>query len=364
MLIFFHIGKWLAYGYIKKSKRETKTTEITPRFKIIYFLILLLLFFTLIDCFIIFKNLAAGVPMSEMRRWRMGAFGIDINPMLARRSFVEEAFRSIILSPFELLITPIAAYYFFSNEKYKKRKQLLGLAIFVIILSSIAGGGGRLTYIYFFGCFLLSYLYFYKVKEFDFNLKKYKKFIRSILIIGLFVILIFTQLRTNSGIIKQTYTYFALPPTLLSLWIPKLNSANHLYGLLTFFGVHSYFFRVLDVLGINFLVPNAYFEAYQHVLNAETFLNVGYGVGNAFVTPIYYFLIDGGIPFICLASVFFGVLTSKLHIRTILNFNVKSFLYYILTMYGVFLTFMRIRTAIPSFIITLAMIQFLFKEKR
>ncbi len=359
MLIFFHIGKWLAYGYIKKSKRETKTTEITPRFKIIYFLILLLLFFTLIDCFIIFKNLAAGVPMSEMRRWRMGAFGIDINPMLARRSFVEEAFRSIILAPFETIIPPLAAYYLFSPEKNKHRYWFFAFSILILLLSSIAGGGGRLGYIYYIGSFLLSALLF--SKKSNLNIKKYMALFLGL---GILAIFIFTSIRTESGLLKQTYTYFALPPTLLSIWLPKIKDVVPLYGMLTLFGLHSYIFRVFITLGLNFLVPSSYHIAYNWLLNAEKFVNTGYGVGNAFVTPIYYFFIDGGYPFVILASTLFGFLIFKFYKKNEDITNVKSFIFYILIMYGVFLSFMRIQTSIPSYIISFILVAILLKHNQ
>lgn len=358
MLIFFYIGKWLAYGVIKKNHQKFAEVNINPKFKIIYFLIFLVIIFTLIDCFIIVKNLKLGIPLSEMRRWRMGAFGIDNNPMLARRTFVEEAFRSIVLAPFETIIPPLAAYYLFSPEKYKKRFLLLALSLLVLLLSSIAGGGGRLGYIYYIGSFLSSALLF--SKKSNINLKKY---ISIFLCLGIFAIFIFTSIRTDVGLIKQTYTYFALPPTLLSIWLPKIKEAAPLFGMLTFFGVHSYIFRIFGTLGLNFLVPNAYNLSYNWLLNAEKFVNTGYGVGNAFVTPIYYFFIDGGYPFVIMASTFFGFLIFKFYKKHNIN-NVQSFIFYILIMYGVFLSFMRIQTSIPSYIISFILVSFLLKSDK
>jgi hypothetical protein len=111
------------------------------------------------------------------------------------------------------------------------------------------------------------------------------------------------------------------------------------------------------------LVPEIYNTSYQHILNAEVFRDVGYGVGNAFVTPIYYFFIDGGYPFVCIASLIFGLIVSNQYKKITGNMNVKNFVMYYVIMYGVFVTFMRIQTAIPSYIIAFILIAILFRKK-
>jgi len=339
-----------------------------PKFYLIYILSILFIFFTLIDCYVVIKNLMSGVPMYEIRHWRMGSFGIDLNPMLNRRTFVEEIFRSVILVPFETLLPPIAAYCFFNkNEKKKHKYFILILSLIVLILSSIAGGGGRLGFIYYFGSFLLMFLVLLNKKSI--NYKKHFKFIILILFFGFICTILLTKIRTTNSFIKQVYTYFALPPTLLSLWLPEIVNTPHTYGLLSLFGMHSYVFRGLDAIGLNNLVPNIYYNVFQHVLNAENFLDVGYGTGNAFVTPIYYFMIDGGIPFVCIASLFLGFILSKVYNNIIKKMDIRNFVIYVLIMYGIFLTFIRIQTVIPAYIISFIFAFFLLdkydkKEKK
>ena len=178
------------------------------------------------------------------------------------------------------------------------------------------------------------------------------------------MVILFTAFRTGKGnFIKQVYTYFALPPTLLSIWLPEIENVEHTYGLLTFFGVHSYFFRALETMGLNSLVPTVYNDVYNHILNAEIFKNVGYGVGNAFVSPIYYFFIDGGYPFVCMASYFFGLLVSSFYRKFEEKIiNIKGFVVYALTTYGIFLTFMRIQTCIPAYIISFVFAYFILSD--
>ena len=369
MLLFFFLGDHLSKYKLKKielpakikihiTKLKDKLTIIrekynkSPKYKIIYILAALFIIFTLIDCVIVIKNLIDGVPMYKIRRWRMGAYGIDSNPILDRRTFGEEIFRNVILSPFETLMPPIAAYTFFKEKEKKSNKYiLLILSIVILILSCVAGGGGRLGFIYYFGSYLLAFLISLKNNK-RIDIKKYTKYIIIILILGFIATISLTKFRTSNSFIKQVYTYFAMPPTLLSLWLPKITNIEHTYGLLTTFGVHSYIFRGFDAVGLDILIPSIYNDTFQHLLNAEKFIQAGFGVANAFVTPIYYFMIDGGIPFVCLASMFFGYITSKLYNKLIDKIDIKNFVVYTLVMYGIFLTFIRIQTAIPSFIIS------------
>ena len=259
------------------------------------------------------------------------------------------------------------SFYYFFNEENKRRKYVLfGVSLLVLITSSIAGGGGRLGFIYYIGCFILVFFIVYKNNNSSIEkIKKYKKIIGTFLIIGVLFVAIYTIVRTGFGnIIKQTYTYFALPPTLLSIWLPDLENIKHTFGLTTFFGIHSYFFRVLDTIGLDFLVPQIYNDTYMHILDAEIFKQVGYGVANAFVTPIYYFYIDGGYPFVCIASIFFGYLVSSLYENFEKEIDARSFVIYALVMYGVFISFIRIQTAIPSYIISFILAIFLLKSQK
>ena len=247
MLVFFFIGSnfperkkfFLASKNKNKNnnKNINKLLKITNKIKvaykpeykyfIIYTLCALIIIFTLIDCAIVFKGLKDGIPMYKIRHWRMGAYGIDNNPMLARRSFIEEIFRNVILNPFETLMPPIAAYTFFNKKETRKNKiAIITLSLVILILSSVAGGGGRLSYIYFFGCFLLAFLQYINNNK-NCDLKKYIKYIVIILIFGLLATILLTKIRTQNSIFKQIYTYFAMPPTLLTLWLTKLKDIEH-----------------------------------------------------------------------------------------------------------------------------------------
>ena len=372
MLIFFAIGVllniFIKTKKIKKAKhlrsdKSYKKNEL--RYKIYYLLCFFIILLYIIDIIIIIQELQKGTPLWQIRNWTLDPVGSD-NPILNRRSFLESIIRNIILSPFEMIIPPITAFYFFNEENKRRKYILFAVSLLVLVTSSIAGGGGRIGFIYYIGCFILAFFIIYKKEgQSKEKIKRYLKYIGIFLVLGIIFIFGYTIIRTGfENIIKQIYTYFALPPTLLSIWLPDLENVNHTFGLTTFFGIHSYFFRVLDTIGLDFLVPQIYNDTYLYITNAEIFKEVGYGVGNAFVTPIYYFYIDGGYFFVCLASMFFGYIVSEIFERFERNINIKSFAIYSLVTYGVFVTFMRIQTAIPAYIIAFIFIEILFKKNK
>lgn len=360
MLIFFFCGSLIGNilkihvpNFISKYKKSKKILDIKPRYLIFFGLSFFRILFNLIDCVVLFKEYSNGTPMWQIRNWTLEPFGSE-NPILSRRSFLEEAFRTTILSPFADLVPPITAYSFFYSKNKKEKYALLINSFVMLIVSSLSGGGGRLGFIYYIGCFILAFFIFCKDINTTKNIiKKYIKVIVVLITIGFIFVVGYTVIRNGIGTFtKEVYTYFALPPTLLSEWLPTLKESENTFGLLTTFGIHSYFFRALQFVGLDWLVPQIYNNAYQYILNAEIFKNVGYGIANAFVTPIYYFFLDGGYPFVCIASFVFGYLVMAVCRKTEKNINIKSFTIYTLMMYGVFLSFTRIQTIVPSYIIS------------
>lgn len=351
-------------GKTKIGEDEKKSEKINIRMIIFYCISGLIILFNLIDIFLVIKESNNGIPMWQIRNWQLAPYGTN-NPILNRRSFVEEVLRSMICAPFQIIVPPIVAYYFFNSQKKKKKAILLALSLIIIITSSIATGGGRFGIIYYIGCFFLAFYINIKDKKTPKQIvKKYKKIMLIIFVIALIFLVGNTVLRTGKGnFFKQIYKYFAISPSLLTVWLPKIKEAEPTFGLVSFFGIHTYFFRVLDTVGLDFLVPSIYKQASMHILNAELFKDIGYGNANAFVTPIYYFMIDGGYVFVCLASLFFGMITSKYTKKFEKDINIKSFTFYALMMYAIFLAFVRVQTTAPSFFIAIIFAMFLFYKK-
>lgn len=331
--------------------------EMKKRLFIILTIIIFLAVFY--NCFEIVKYLKNGIPLWQIRNWTLEAYGSDSQN---DRSFIEQIIKVMVIDPFAALFFPFVAYYFLNPKKNKYRKSLLVLSLCYLVLSSLSSGGGRLAIVCYVFYFFLAYISFAKksiVKRI--NIKKYKKIIIFFAVIGVFAVGILSTLRNGVGtFVREIYIYFALPPTLLDKWLPELQTGPHTYGMLTFFGIHSYFFRFFEAVGLNDLVPNLYNVSYKWILNAESWKNVGSGVNNAFVTPIFYFYKDGGIVFVCVFSFLLGCITQMLYKKFTQRLNIGSFILYLLVMYGVLVSFMRVQTCIPSYWISFIMTYFLF----
>ncbi len=367
MLIFFAVGSLTSFlPYVKVSFGRKKAHMVTYHLNmnIFYVLVGIAILFLLYDVAMVIKYYFDGVPLWQIRNWTLEAYGSD-NPILSRRTFLEELFRTVVLYPVGMIIPPIASYSFFASEYAGSRKWMLFLAIIHVLLTCIAGGGGRLKIVYFGGCIILAYLLFSnKRSAVNLNKRKYKKYVMIFLIIAFLGVFIATNMRTGTGyFIEQGYTYFAIPPTLLSIWLPKIEDAVHTHGLLSFYGLFGYVFRAFKMLGFKDLVPAVYDEAYQHLLNAQLFRNIGPRVANAFVTPVYYMMIDGGKPFLCAGSAFFGILVQRVHKRLIKCMDIRAFCIYALVMYGVFISFMSVLTNSPPLVISFIFIFIVCSKK-
>jgi len=367
MEVFFFTGYALRH-YSHFLQHKNKFSQVKCRYKIIYILIIISLIINLLDCFLVIKNYVSGVPMWQIRNWILEPVG-SINPILSRRSFLEEALRTIILTPFNLVLYPLSFYCLFFDKNKKIKISIIILSFLVLLTSSIGGGGGRLGFIYYFGCLLCTFILYYNQNKITADiknkLKQMTKYIMLLMLVLLIIIVGMTAIRTGPGhFFKQFYTYFALPPTLLTVWLSTIKTMPLTYGMLTTFGIHSYFFRFLEKIGLKALIPNVYYNSYQYILNAEIFKNVGYGQANAFVTPIYYFMLDGGYLFVCLGSFLFGFLVEHFYRKFSENVNIKTFVMYMLILYGIFVSFMRIQTSIPTYIISFLMLFLLFENKK
>ena len=86
--------------------------------------------------------------------------------------------------------------------------------------------------------------------------------------VGILAVSFYTIIRAGaSNILKQIYTYFALPTTLLSIWLPIIEKTELTYGFTTLFGIHSYIFRFLEKMGLKVLIPNIYYISFDNILN-------------------------------------------------------------------------------------------------
>lgn len=361
MLSFFSIGYILQKFVPKKERKETDFEPNKKMLRIYFIISYVAIFFTIVDCIIIIKGIMDGYPLYEIRRWGMVPFGEGGNPLVDRRTLIEETFRVVCLEPFGLLVPAVTSYAFFKFKDRKAAKKIIIVSLIYLLLSNISSGFGRLGILYFILCFVFGFV---MSKNTISITKKTKKIIIISFIVGILAMTLFTIMRSGTNVFKQVYTYFAMPPTLLSIWLDRLKNVQQTYGFLTLYGLFGYLFKGFQILGLNFLIPEVYDLSYEHILNAEEFIFAGFGHANAFVTPVYYFFIDGGFIFTIIASLFFGFIVSRVYDRIEANLNIKNYILYCVVMYGLFVSFMRVQTCIPGYIISIIMVYILFSERK
>lgn len=347
------------------NKRQNKNNDHDHKYKyrvnwVVFQICLAISFlFDFIDIYLIYKYTSQGTPLWQARNWLLQPYGSD-NPILSRRSFIEEFFRTIVISPINSLFTPVACYTIFNTEQKKIKKNTLIALVVKTILSSMSGGGGRLGIILLLFCIITTYKASLIKPEL---ITKIKKSMPLIFFVATITTLIATNARTGAGnFFKQFYTYFAIQPSLLAIWLPSISEAPKTFGLTTMFGLHTYLFRFMQSLG--FKTPIIYDVSYQNILNAEKFRQLGFGVANAFVTPVYYFMLDGGKLFVLLASILLGFVAIKVYLAIQDNNDIKKYLYYYLVSTLIFFTFIRIQTAAPAFVVSLLLIPTIIKKEQ
>lgn len=364
MIIFFTfggiMGHLIRFRYVSvcfiKHKKEVNYTLFIILFSIMFL-------FGLRGCFSTIKYVLEGVPLWQIRNWKLSAYESD-NTMI-NRSFILQLISVLIVIPFQTIFYPFVAYYFLNSECKTRKRILFVISLFCLAMDSIAGAGGRLGTVCYVLYFFLAYSFSKKGKIMSYFMKrKIRKIILRLAGLGVICVVCLSSLRNGVGkFFKETYTYFALSPTLLDKWLPELYEGTKTCGLLTFFGLHSYFFRTLIYLGLDDFVPEIYETSYQWILNAEKWKVIGAGSANAFVTPVFYFYKDGGWVAVAFLSLLFGFIVEKLDLRFRKNNNVGSFVLYCLLMYGVLVSFMRIQTCIPSYWISYVWTFVLFDYK-
>lgn len=377
MLICFFCGSLFYFFPPTKKKVWVDSLESNPEeqlehisFGVVYVLLIIYIVLSAVDSFILIKNLFSGTQLWVMRGWRMATYGVDSNPIVDRQSFIEVVFREVVLYPFQNIVAPMAAYLFFEKKLRIKYHWFFLLTIICLLLTVISTGGSRNTIVYYFGCFLLAFLFSSKrdVPEQKKTKRQSGRFfgIIAIVAIGFAFIVAVTSARTSISLGTSISSYLGIPPTLLGIHLQTIQSIPHTRGILTAFGLLTYPIRFLQQVGLTTLVPKSYDNAYQAMLEAQRYIVVNSaGLNrNAYVTPIYYFMIDGGIPFLVVASTIFGVATGRFSRNFFESITITSFVYYAIIMQAILFSFVQVPTVQPSFVFSLILAWLILNKQK
>lgn len=328
------------------------------RFTAIYCLMILTTLFLFLDLKIAVNGLLQGNSLTTIRDWYGTTYSSGISPIKARRGYMEQVLRVILIEPFLCSLPFLCTINLYSSHR---NKIFLLFSIILLVTNVISTGGGRLGILTYAMTFILGF-FIYKRKYFMHRLElvKYKKWIKRFSIVGAFAIIFLTLKRSSTGIFEHVYYYFAMCVPLLDRWIPYISNSPHTYGMLSFFGILRIPFLVMEKLGLN--VPATYETAQGYILQANQFYSVGAMLGNSFVSPFYYLYLDGGIVGIVLGMFAFGYASEIIYKKARYSLDDKRVYYLLLFCQMAFMSFIRWQFIGTAFAMAFVYAGILFKK--
>lgn len=319
------------------GRKYKKSASYEIRYNIIYFLMFLTAFFLILDLRVVVNALLHGDSLTIVRTWYTATYGSGANPIEARRGYVEQVVRVILIEPFLSSLPILCAINLYSS---KRKKFFLIFSMVLLVFNVVASGGGRLSILTYAITFILGF-FIYKRKFLGqiLNVKKYKKWIMIFSVIGVIAVIFLTLKRSSTGVIEEIYYYFGMCIPLFDRWIPYIKNSIHTYGLLSFFGIIRIPFLIMEKLGLD--VPMTYEIAQKYILQANNFYVVGARSGNSFVSPFYYLYLDAGIFGIILGMFIFGVVSAVLYRRVRQSMDDKRIYFLLLIAQMSLLSFIR-----------------------
>lgn len=243
---------------------------------------------------------------------------------------------------------------FFAGE----RKRLLLALTFAIVVLNALENGGRLVLYRFAANAVVGYLLFIRFNHKLRSNRLVRWAILAIPIAAAVGMLAITQFRSTS--VKTVYFYFSGCVYFLGERMGVADLAGHsTHGFATFGGLVRPVFVALDNLGI-LRYPQAYLETTEVL---RSYVEPGVMISpemyyNAYVTPFFYFYLDGRLPAVIAGSVLYGALCGAAYHRVRTLPNVKNAAVYLLLAEELLTSMIRWQFNVPSYALAFPVLLF------
>jgi oligosaccharide repeat unit polymerase len=265
-----------------------------------------------------------------------------------------------IALPFVNILLPIGIIEFLQG----KRKLII--PTFVTVILYAISNGGRMILIQMI--FLLAIaIYYYKIKVYK-KIKIKKSTIRLIGIAVTVMVVLVLVLSNMRGVKKPIYEVLHdyTVPSLQNLDVRlKLfeNNPTYTYGFTYLRGFLNPLIMFLNSFHVMGGKPNIYYLSTSIVTDVETNVLVGSNFYmNAFVTPFYYFYVDGDLLGVLICSFIYGLISSIIYRNAMYKYNKMNFILYLLFMQMLSTTLVRWQFVNPSFALSFIYLPLLFKK--
>ncbi len=314
--LFFNIG-YIMSSHIKFSDKEYRKKSLHLNNNIIIFLLTFSILFYFIQAIKVWKLYRSGLSLTHIR-YSYYTKGKIMNNF-------ESIISSWITTPIAYyLIIPINMFNFYKKEE--KRKIVLVLSIIVVILYLFVSQAKQ-NIVYYIFSFIVA---LYQVK-FD---KKTRKLIIKYVVLIFIAILILNAVRHGEFSFSFLYGYAGISLNLLSYWskyIDKIGLKTN--GLAFLWGIIN-----IPISFIQLVVPKL-FSKINYIESTMSYM-ITTGIqafkgerpsNNVFVTYLLFFYLDARFLGICVFSLIYGFVVSKL-IKMCMKNQDKS---YYMVMYNI-----------------------------
>jgi len=318
-----------------------------------YFLTIVCCFFALLDLI----NLSRQTPDWSMRTiqqlLRSEYFQSNSSQWLNMLSF-------LVIQPIALAIPALAASDYWIG---KKDRKLMILSLIMMVLR-VLSTGNRGIIIIFFIYFLVAGLLVNssKVNTIIKILKKKKqrnkRLIIYVALVGIALFVFMTVFSRQSTLFRNVYLNFAMPPSMLEVWINEVEYQNLIgFGMASLNGfINPIFYILRNIFGLQ--TPVHFQNIYDLTMLTDVrWVRIGDEIiANAYVTGFWFLYLDGRIFGVIIGMFLYGAILAKSFTKTIKTLSVKQVSLYCMHFHGLFFSFIRIPFTQVRFVIALLFI--------
>ena len=366
-ILFIGIISWiLGYAFfyaLKKNKndsaakskyiREYKLKNHNVIIPVLLLYEAVLGFFLILIIFKSIEHLRAGYSFGSLHTY---LYGTDEDDHLFTNPIIFALYNKCMF-PVTWVMIPVCIMLLFE----KKEKGIALTSLVIILIYSLLSG--RRVFILYMAIDVVLLTPVFSVNIY----KEHKKLVLSIVLILIVFISLSTVLRLNISetgaweeIYNQFFSYVGLSLPLGDFWIDQIDQSGIIgYGYASFRGIIGILNSVFRLLSIpEFLRP----DVSEMIGHTQTwFADIGNGhLGNAFVTWVFSFYLDGRIFGVVLGSFLFGGITGLIQK---LIYSKKDYLYvalYLVFSQAVFKSLVRWEFVISSYPLSFMYLKLLY----
>lgn len=330
---------------IKKERdsQPSKSLEFNPNYKILFFIYIIVIVFLSYRTFQVLIEVSQGTTLTEIRNHSQNILEL---------SGLYNLTNNYVIKPIVFALIPLAVIDLFIG----KRKILL--PSFIVALLYAFSEGGRFIFLYYIIQFFAGAIIF---KKKIIVTKKTKRRIFLLLTTSIIFILFITNIRSSdTSILKSAYMYLSGAIPHLDYRLGIIADSDRTLGLSFVMGYLTTFFVILNGFGI---LP--YPEFYNKAIElgyVEDFVRIGEdSLFNAFVTPFYYFYLDGGILGILIFSFIYGLTFTLVYYFLQQRPTIMLLSVYLLLLQGALTSMVRWQFYNPTYSLSFVFLFFIVK---